>query len=65
MKPSDLDDSLRCSFCHKTEDQISKLIASPPNYPRAYICDECVVVCYSILKDERQHGTPLGHPASK
>ena len=45
--------SLRCSFCHKRQDQVEKLIASPSEYPRAYICDECIRVSYMILEDDR------------
>jgi ATP-dependent Clp protease ATP-binding subunit ClpX len=41
------DDTLRCSF------------SSPSDYPRAYICDECVAVCNSILEDDRSE-TPAG-----
>jgi len=44
---------LRCSFCHKAQDAVAKLISSPSDYPRAYICDECVAVCNSILEDDR------------
>jgi ATP-dependent Clp protease ATP-binding subunit ClpX len=47
------EDSLRCSFCHKSQDAVAKLISSPSDYPRAYICDECVAVCNSILEDDR------------
>ncbi len=47
------DEVLRCSFCHKTQDAVTKLISSPSEYPRAYICDECVAVCNSILEDDR------------
>ncbi|MBI2682912.1 MAG: ATP-dependent Clp protease ATP-binding subunit ClpX [Acidobacteriales bacterium] len=47
------DDALRCSFCHKSQDAVAKLISSPSEYPRAYICDECVAVCNSILEDDR------------
>jgi ATP-dependent Clp protease ATP-binding subunit ClpX len=47
------DDSLRCSFCHKSQDVVGKLISSPSEYPRAYICDECIAVCNSILEDDR------------
>ena len=47
------DEMLRCSFCHKTQDAVAKLISSPSDYPRAYICDECVAVCNSILEDDR------------
>jgi ATP-dependent Clp protease ATP-binding subunit ClpX len=47
------DEMLRCSFCHKAQDAVAKLISSPSDYPRAYICDECVAVCNSILEDDR------------
>ncbi len=47
------EESLRCSFCHKSQDAVAKLISSPSDYPRAYICDECVAVCNSILEDDR------------
>jgi ATP-dependent Clp protease ATP-binding subunit ClpX len=46
-------ETLRCSFCGKTQDQVGKLISSPSDYPRAYICDECVGVCNSILEDDQ------------
>jgi ATP-dependent Clp protease ATP-binding subunit ClpX len=48
------DEALRCSFCHKSQEQVEKLISSPSDYPRAYICDECVRVCQQILEDERR-----------
>ena len=47
------DDVLRCSFCHKSQDAVGKLISSPSDYPRAYICDECINVCNSILEDDK------------
>jgi hypothetical protein len=61
---------LCCSFCHKSQDSVSKLISSPSDYPRAYICDECIAVCASILEDDRDglpavSGTPVNvekHP---
>ncbi len=61
MKRAGSDDSLRCSFCAKSQDVVGKLISSPSDYPRAYICDECIAVCNSILEDDRheqQYGTP-------
>ncbi len=61
MKRASSDESLRCSFCHKSQDVVGKLISSPSDYPRAYICDECIAVCNSILEDDRheqQYGTP-------
>ncbi len=56
------DESLRCSFCHKTQEAVAKLISSPSDYPRAYICDECVAVCNSILEDDRTEATPGSTP---
>src|SRR3978361_506992 len=53
-----LEESLRCSFCHKSQDAVAKLISSPSDYPRAYICDECVAVCNSILEDDRSEAQP-------
>ena len=57
MKRTGSDDSLRCSFCHKSQDVVGKLISSPSDYPRAYICDECIAVCNSILEDDKQEQT--------
>ena len=61
MKRAGSDDALRCSFCHKSQDVVGKLISSPNDYPRAYICDECIAVCNSILEDDR-HDQPYGTP---
>ena len=61
MKRTGTDESLRCSFCHKSQDVVGKLISSPSDYPRAYICDECIAVCNSILEDDR-HDQPYGAP---
>ena len=44
--------ALRCSFCHKSQDSVPKLISGPES-PRAYICSECVKVCVSILDDDQ------------
>ena len=60
MKRTGSDDSLRCSFCHKSQDAVGKLISSPSDYPRAYICDECIAVCNSILEDDRHESTTAG-----
>ncbi|HET9088336.1 MAG TPA: ATP-dependent Clp protease ATP-binding subunit ClpX [Acidobacteriaceae bacterium] len=57
------DDVLRCSFCHKSQDAVAKLISSPSDYPRAYICDECVAVCNSILEDDKNEARPTATPA--
>ncbi len=53
MRKASTDEPLRCSFCHKTQEQVEKLISSPSDYPRAYICNECVGVCQQILEEEK------------
>ena len=39
--------SIRCSFCGKHEDQVDRIIAGPG----AYICNECVQLCMSLLDE--------------
>ena len=57
MKRFSPDDALHCSFCHKTQEQVEKLISSPSEYPRSYICNECVTVCQQILEEEKKEQT--------
>ena len=54
MKRFTPDEPLRCSFCHKSQELVEKLISSPSEYPRSYICNECVGVCQQILEDEKR-----------
>jgi len=56
------EETLHCSFCHKTQEQVEKLISSPSEYPRSYICNECVSVCQQILDEEKREQSS---PASK
>jgi ATP-dependent Clp protease ATP-binding subunit ClpX len=49
---------LRCSFCQKTQDAVGKLISSPGDHPRAYICDECVAICNTILEEDQVERLP-------
>ncbi len=60
MKRTGTDDALRCSFCHKSQDVVGKLISSPSDYTRAYICDECIAVCNSILEDDKPEPASTG-----
>ena len=39
-------------LCHKHEGAVDKLISSPSDYPRAFICEECVAICHSILSED-------------
>jgi ATP-dependent protease Clp ATPase subunit len=43
---------LGCSFCGKSEAEVSKLVAGP----RVYICDECVAVASRLMGSDSQDG---------
>jgi ATP-dependent Clp protease ATP-binding subunit ClpX len=58
VKRSGNDEALRCSFCNKSQDAVRKLIASPGDQPRTYICNECVIVCNTILDEEKADQLP-------
>ena len=45
---------ISCSFCDKGQDSVAKLISTPTEHPRTFICDECVAVCNSILEDDQE-----------
>jgi ATP-dependent Clp protease ATP-binding subunit ClpX len=48
----------RCTFCEKSKHHVKSLIAGPPGI---YICDECVEICNTILReDRRSRGGPGG-----
>ncbi|MBR4082047.1 MAG: ATP-dependent Clp protease ATP-binding subunit ClpX [Clostridia bacterium] len=38
----------RCSFCGKTNEQVSRLIAGP----NVFICNECVLLCQEIMAED-------------
>ncbi len=46
--PKRTDQSIRCSFCGKRENQATKLIAGPG----VYICSDCVAACSQLLRDD-------------
>ncbi len=41
--------TIRCSFCGKGSNAVEKLITGPS----VYICNECVAMCNTILKDDK------------
>ena len=44
----------RCSFCRRSIEEVHQLIPGPDG---AFICDECVHLCYDILHDsQKDHG---------
>ena len=48
-------EKIKCSFCGKTQDQVKKMIAGN----EAYICNECVHLCMSILEDAEEQNSTL------
>ena len=48
MANSGKNNSVKCSFCGKTQNAVDRLIAGPG----VYICDECIKACNSILEEE-------------
>ncbi len=41
---------LACSFCHKTQREVDKIIAGP----NVYICSECIKLCLDIIRENSQ-----------
>lgn len=61
MKHTTNEEVLRCSFCRKPQEAVRKLFSSPTDRFPAYICDECVVACNSILKKDAEERIPAAH----
>ncbi len=45
---------LRCSFCGRSELEVGRLVAGSS----AYICDDCIAKCVSVLQDNGGFVTP-------
>lgn len=60
MKRTVTEETVRCSFCNKPQDDVRKLIAAPGDHPRAYICEECVTVCNTVLKEGQAESIAAG-----
>ncbi len=43
--PKDIDNEICCSFCGKTQDEVTRLVEGPG----VYICDTCIEFCNSLL----------------
>lgn len=54
-------DSLTCSFCGKSQDEVKKLIAGPT----VYICDECIELCNDIIAEEAKLEETVGPDVRK
>ena len=47
------EESLKCSFCGKDQDQVKKLVAGSG----VYICNECIELCSEIVEEELAQAT--------
>jgi len=52
----------RCTFCEKSRHHVQSLIAGPPG---VYICNECIEICNTILKEEERKVRGTGSSAVK
>jgi ClpX C4-type zinc finger len=50
--------ALHCSFCNKSQDAAAKLISSPGDYHRSYICEQCVRILSNRIGEVP---VPSGH----
>ena len=48
---------IKCSFCARGQDEVSKLVAGPSS---VYICSECIKLCNDILEGELLEETTEG-----
>ncbi|MBE6750610.1 MAG: ATP-dependent Clp protease ATP-binding subunit ClpX [Ruminococcaceae bacterium] len=46
--PNKTSDEIRCSFCGKTQEEVTRLVEGPG----VYICDGCIEFCNSLLFDD-------------
>lgn len=45
---------LACSFCHRTDHEVEKLVAGP----RVYICDQCVAIARRLMEEHQSAPAP-------
>lgn len=48
MGKFDVSGGITCSFCHKNQREVDKIIAGP----KVYICSECISLCNDIIKED-------------
>lgn len=55
--PNDKNNEICCSFCGKTQDEVTRLVEGPG----VYICDQCIEFCNTLLFDD-ESGRPKKSP---
>ena len=54
--PNKNDTEICCSFCGKTQDEVTRLVEGPG----VYICDNCIEFCSSLLFDDEEKAKKKG-----
>ncbi|MDP7032608.1 MAG: ClpX C4-type zinc finger protein, partial [Gemmatimonadota bacterium] len=47
-KRVDTPHAIKCSFCGRGQDEVTKLVSGPS----VYICNECIKLCNDIIEEE-------------
>ena len=56
-KKDDSPKNIKCSFCGKTQEHVSRIVAGPG----VYICDECIEVCKNIIDNDSYNEEEFGY----
>ena len=59
--PNKNDTEIRCSFCGKTQDEVTRLVEGPG----VYICDNCIDFCSSLLFEDEVSANKKKKPKDK
>ena len=59
--PNDNNNEIRCSFCGKTQDEVTRLVEGPG----VYICDSCIEFCNALLDDDESGAAHKAKKADK
>lgn len=53
----------RCSFCGRSEKEVSKMIGAPMS--DVYICDRCIDQCYDLMYEDGEREEPMQQQEAK
>ena len=56
-KKEDTPKNVKCSFCGKSQEHVSRIVAGPG----VYICDECVAICKNIIDNDTYNEDEFGY----
>jgi ATP-dependent Clp protease ATP-binding subunit ClpX len=56
-----IDNSICCSFCGKSQNEVKKIIAGPA----VFICNECISLCLDIVKEDSKKSPSINKEGNK